>query len=649
MCNLSTIEMMPSLYRNYLIGCLISTAYTLLITKVGILKPHYVFLSLLFLLGSSFEVLSCQANFEDSLSLDNYSSEKIELSRQIRSIEKYSQACMLAEALADEARHLDAAEAFDRASALASNDTEKGQALHRQALMYFYGDVMDRAMQLFQKTADIGEQTDNLSLQIEALSGQAGIMTELGKRLEAANQLKQAIQLGKKLHGEIPDESGRRQLLRMHYNMAIAYRMVEQTDGLKTTLADTKDYLSQNDPPFMYGYFGQLSGVLARLEGDFETSIKLLEVAYKNLDSAPSTLFKLNLLYELILTYQALEDGENALAKSSEMMQLAEILDPPLEFILPKTYEAHARALLTSGQPHAAAGQFLAAYQLLKTEQQQRLASELLWLNDLYEKEVRSRELEMLRQDGEIKDLIITQQTYVVALTFLLAVVFIIWGVFWTKRRKEREAFQAQLSIIEAQRDERLQISREIHDSILQGVIAISIQSQRAWNWSSQDSEKMLDALTKIRELSESTAREGRHAIERYRSEFRSSNLTQLISEVKDATGNHPLLIELPTKDSAAWSYCFPHDVNAICIEALRNSIKHAEASSITLAIHYANDLLDIYVKDNGKGFDFDGDYLGHWGLVGMKERAKLIGATLDIQSDRDGTVLKLTVGSLSQ
>jgi len=83
--------------------------------------------------------------------------------------------------------------------------------------------------------------------------------------------------------------------------------------------------------------------------------------------------------------------------------------------------------------------------------------------------------------------------------------------------------------------------------------------------------------------------------------------------------------------------------------EALRNAIRHAHAHRIEVEIRYDEHHLRIRIRDDGKGIDpgvLSHDHsVGHWGLRGMKERAKLVGGTLEVWSQLDsGTEIELVI-----
>jgi signal transduction histidine kinase len=83
--------------------------------------------------------------------------------------------------------------------------------------------------------------------------------------------------------------------------------------------------------------------------------------------------------------------------------------------------------------------------------------------------------------------------------------------------------------------------------------------------------------------------------------------------------------------DPLAWE-----EVYHIGAEALLNAVRHARASRIVMALDYGEQELTLTVSDNGKGLDDallqDGAKDGHWGLVGMRERAAALNGTLTLK-----------------
>lgn len=67
--------------------------------------------------------------------------------------------------------------------------------------------------------------------------------------------------------------------------------------------------------------------------------------------------------------------------------------------------------------------------------------------------------------------------------------------------------------------------------------------------------------------------------------------------------------------------------------ELFNNIRKHAEATKVSLNVYKDNNRLAIEIEDNGKGFDPNAVYVGHYGLVGVKERVEYMHGNLDIRS----------------
>jgi two-component system sensor histidine kinase DegS len=81
--------------------------------------------------------------------------------------------------------------------------------------------------------------------------------------------------------------------------------------------------------------------------------------------------------------------------------------------------------------------------------------------------------------------------------------------------------------------------------------------------------------------------------------------------------------------------------------EAWTNVRRHAQARHVTIEFRYGNDALDVSFKDDGRGFDppVAGSQRGHFGLIGMQERAMLVGGSVEIASNPEsGTVLRVQV-----
>jgi signal transduction histidine kinase len=90
-------------------------------------------------------------------------------------------------------------------------------------------------------------------------------------------------------------------------------------------------------------------------------------------------------------------------------------------------------------------------------------------------------------------------------------------------------------------------------------------------------------------------------------------------------------------------------EIYRIASEALRNAFRHAQAQHVEVEIRYDETQLRLRVRDDGKGIDpkvlESEGRAGHWGLHGMRERAKLVGGKLDVWSEiGSGTEVDLNI-----
>ena len=90
-------------------------------------------------------------------------------------------------------------------------------------------------------------------------------------------------------------------------------------------------------------------------------------------------------------------------------------------------------------------------------------------------------------------------------------------------------------------------------------------------------------------------------------------------------------------------------EIYRIACEALRNAFRHAEAKQIEVELRYDDRQLRLRVRDDGKGIEpqflSEEGRAGHYGLLGMRERAKLMGGKLIVWSaPESGTEVELSV-----
>jgi signal transduction histidine kinase len=208
---------------------------------------------------------------------------------------------------------------------------------------------------------------------------------------------------------------------------------------------------------------------------------------------------------------------------------------------------------------------------------------------------------------------------------------------------KESEEARRQLlrQLVTAQEDERRRISRELHDQMGQHIVAIVLLVSSLKDFSQTEPA----TAAKFAQL-EDVAQQLSLQVDNLAWKLRPTELDDL--------GLHAALINYVGK----WSkrYQAPVDFQSVSLgdqrlaseietaiyriaqEALNNIIKHARASYISLILELRGNYAFVIIEDNGCGFDveeFSAARAGQrrMGLLGMKERAALVGGTFNIES----------------
>jgi signal transduction histidine kinase len=184
---------------------------------------------------------------------------------------------------------------------------------------------------------------------------------------------------------------------------------------------------------------------------------------------------------------------------------------------------------------------------------------------------------------------------------------------------------------------ERNRIARELHDTLIHGLSGLTMQVQALTERTRSPEDKY--ALEEIIRDAAACMRETRESVIGLRctQESGAGLATAIGTAVTQIAKDTNVLLKLELDEK---SRSLPADVehNLLCIvrEAVSNSIQHADARTIEVALAWTDEQLRLMVKDDGQGFDIDhggSRPAGHYGLIGMKERAHLIGADFNLES----------------
>jgi signal transduction histidine kinase/ligand-binding sensor domain-containing protein len=231
----------------------------------------------------------------------------------------------------------------------------------------------------------------------------------------------------------------------------------------------------------------------------------------------------------------------------------------------------------------------------------------------------------------------------------------LLWALYQLRLRQLAWQFDTRL---EERVGERTRIARDLHDTLLQSFHGVMLHFQTGINQLPEHPGEARTAearktLEKAMDQAEHAIVEGREAIQGLRSSVVETNDLALamrtLGEELAANANSVAFQVHVEGASRDLHPILRDEVYRITGEGIRNAFRHAEAKRIEVEIHYDDRRLRVRVRDDGKGIDLkllsDDGREGHFGLRGMRERAKLIGGKLTVWSELDaGTEVDLRI-----
>jgi signal transduction histidine kinase len=198
---------------------------------------------------------------------------------------------------------------------------------------------------------------------------------------------------------------------------------------------------------------------------------------------------------------------------------------------------------------------------------------------------------------------------------------------------------RARMRALKARFEERTRMAREIHDTLLQGVTGIALQLGVVLPQVRTSPDEAAATLERIVDLALATSREARQAVWDIRPVALDENDFPRAVEaaVRQVAADAAIAVHVSV-DGHACPLPVKHQAVVLRIvrEAVANVVRHAQARSIRLQLRYGARRLHVAVTDDGRGFVVKTDfhsYEGHWGLLGMQERASALGGALTVRS----------------
>lgn len=248
-------------------------------------------------------------------------------------------------------------------------------------------------------------------------------------------------------------------------------------------------------------------------------------------------------------------------------------------------------------------------------------------------------------------------------LTIIPTVIFIgLYVTMYIRQAEAREKAQALAADLESANrqlaeyaarvedlsiaNERQRMARELHDTLSQGLAGLILQLEAAdAHLTHQRSEKAQSIIGNAMEQARVTLADARRVIDDLRQPVLDDLESALCLEMDrfaNATG-------IPIHFHADQTPPLPDSVKETLIrtlaESLTNIAHHAQAQNVEVHLRMNNKSLWLTIQDDGQGFDAFSIPAGHYGILGIRERVRLVNGHLDLQSETGkGTLLKVEI-----
>lgn len=197
---------------------------------------------------------------------------------------------------------------------------------------------------------------------------------------------------------------------------------------------------------------------------------------------------------------------------------------------------------------------------------------------------------------------------------------------------------------------ERNRLARELHDTLAHTLSAVAVQIEATNALWDVDLGAARAALLQAQKLTDDGLTHVRRALHDLRAQPLDDLGLALAVEQIAEQGAQRAGLTLRTQIEREFDDLSPdveQSIYRITEEAVENVVRHANAQRLTVKLQRENGVVRLTVQDNGTGFNADTPLDGHFGLVGMRERAALCGGELTVTSAvGEGTIVQFRVGA---
>jgi two-component system, NarL family, sensor histidine kinase LiaS len=185
--------------------------------------------------------------------------------------------------------------------------------------------------------------------------------------------------------------------------------------------------------------------------------------------------------------------------------------------------------------------------------------------------------------------------------------------------------------------EERQRLARDLHDAVSQQLFALTMMSKAGMKLFDKNSEAAKDKFTEVSQIAQQAQTEMRALLLHLRpvhlsGDSLSSGVRKLVDELKQRT---QLIFHIQIEETMELSKSVEEHLFRIIQEALSNTLRHAEASEVTVELLTRGMDVAVTIQDNGKGFDTTAmqQRKTSFGLKSMQERCEELGGTFMLRA----------------
>ena len=187
-----------------------------------------------------------------------------------------------------------------------------------------------------------------------------------------------------------------------------------------------------------------------------------------------------------------------------------------------------------------------------------------------------------------------------------------------------------------ARAEERTRIAREIHDTLAQGLTAIALNIEGAMHRLESNPDQARERLERALVMARENLEEARRSVLDLRGAARLEGkplAEALAGLARSFTSDTGVPVQVEARNTERLPMRVESELFRIAQEALTNVRKHAHATHVEICLKRRGNRVSLTVSDDGRGFSPSRKRSDGHGLVGMRERAKLLGGRLRVSS----------------